>query len=395
MARNWRKGAIIVGAGFSLSLDIVRISAAMAVFIAHFSYGRISGGWLSEMWAAPFAHHAVMVFFVLSGIVIAYVAGEREDTPQSFFKARFVRLYSVVLPTIVLTPMLDWIGRQADPALYDGWWYQSGDPLYRIGTALFFLHESWLSSTRYFSNGPYWSIAYEFWYYVAFGALWFLRGAKRWLALAGVFLAAGPKILLLFPVWLLGVLVWRFIQWYRPPPAIGAVTLVASVAAYILFVRTGAYDVLDDAGNSVVSAAGVWPQALAWSEAWPSYYVLAILIAACFVSLASLSEWLETLLRPAAAWIRWVAGATFTMYLMHYPMMQLVASVVPGDEDNPYRVAAMFLLILIGVFAIAEVTERRKRVFADAYDYVAEGVASLARPTGAVLARYRFPRRYR
>ncbi len=152
---------------------------------------------------------------------------------------------------------------------------------------------------------------------------------------------------------------------------------------------------LDDAGNSVVSAAGVWPQALAWSEAWPSYYVLAILIAACFVSLASLSEWLETLLRPAAAWIRWVAGATFTMYLMHYPMMQLVASVVPGDEDNPYRVAAMFLLILIGIFAIAEVTERRKRVFADAYDYVAEGVASLARPTGAVLARYRFPRRYR
>ena len=144
--------------GFSLSLDLIRIFAAMVVFVAHFAIPRISGDWLQPMDYAPYAHHAVVVFFVLSGLVMAYVVSDREDTPGSYFRARLVRLYSVVLPMMVLVPVLDWIGRASDPLLYD-WSAQSESPVTVVLTAISFLHESWWISSGYFTNAPYWSIA--------------------------------------------------------------------------------------------------------------------------------------------------------------------------------------------------------------------------------------------
>jgi len=370
-------------AGFSLLLDLTRIAAAVVVFLAHFSYDRLSGGWLEDMWAAPFAHHAVIVFFVLSGLVIAYAASVREASLQRFVRARLVRLYSVVLPMIVLVPALDWIGHQWDPSLYDGWWFDGDDPLKRVLAAALFLHESWWTSARYFSNGPYWSIAYEFWYYAAFGALWFLAGIRRWLALAAVTLAAGPKIALLFPVWLLGVGVWHLCRRYTMPPAAAAGLLAAAVAGYVLYVVTGAYQELEDAGLFLMTAAGVPAGDFQWSEPWLAYYVLGVLVAGGFIALHGLSDPLERLLAPAAGAIRWVAGATFTMYLMHYPLMHVIATVLPGETEDPYRALAILMLTLIGVFAIAAVTERRRDLFGSAYDYLVAKLAALAWLMGA------------
>jgi peptidoglycan/LPS O-acetylase OafA/YrhL len=54
----------------------------------------------------PFTYmgsEAVMAFFVLSGFVIAYVADQRETTLQAFAAARLARLYSVIIPAMLLT----------------------------------------------------------------------------------------------------------------------------------------------------------------------------------------------------------------------------------------------------------------------------------------------------
>src|SRR5437879_5863418 len=95
--------------GVSLYLDLVRFSAAMIVFFEHFR--ERSRHAFYEFWKLhpfvyshlnPLSQTAVIVFFVLSGFVIAHVLATRERTPLEYAASRFGRLYSVVVPTLLL-----------------------------------------------------------------------------------------------------------------------------------------------------------------------------------------------------------------------------------------------------------------------------------------------------
>nr|WP_309503487.1 hypothetical protein [uncultured Roseovarius sp.] len=71
-------------AGFSTYLNLLRFGAAFIVLMSHFSYARYSGGrwlWIREF---NFGSDAVVVFFVLSGLVIALVA-DRKRTGMGGF----------------------------------------------------------------------------------------------------------------------------------------------------------------------------------------------------------------------------------------------------------------------------------------------------------------------
>ena len=80
----------------SLYLDALRFGAALTVFVSHYSTGRISGGlfWQLEYYGRA----AVLMFFVLSGFVIAWVSETRERTLEEYGLSRFARLYSVIIP---------------------------------------------------------------------------------------------------------------------------------------------------------------------------------------------------------------------------------------------------------------------------------------------------------
>ena len=80
---------------FSLFLDFARVSAALMVLGSHLSNSQLQGGW--AIWAHQFGHESVIVFFVLSGLVIAYVSQQRENTLESFTVSRLARRWSVVL----------------------------------------------------------------------------------------------------------------------------------------------------------------------------------------------------------------------------------------------------------------------------------------------------------
>jgi peptidoglycan/LPS O-acetylase OafA/YrhL len=57
------------------------------------------------------SHLAVMVFFVLSGCVIAYTTFQRHPGDvQKYIIARLSRLYSVVIPALILTGILFFMG---------------------------------------------------------------------------------------------------------------------------------------------------------------------------------------------------------------------------------------------------------------------------------------------
>jgi hypothetical protein len=209
----------------SAYLDLLRIVAALTVLLSHVSRTNLSGGFLWQVQAA--GHDGVIVFFVLSGYVISYVADSRERHGADFAMSRLTRLYSVVLPALVLTYVADRVGMAYAPELYRA--AHHSDPLLRIASAGLFLSQSWHFDIELFSNTAYWSLPFEFWYYVLFGVFVFIPGKMRYAALAVAAAIAGPKILLLLPVWLLGVASYRA----RTLP-------LSQTAAWLLFVLSAA-----------------------------------------------------------------------------------------------------------------------------------------------------------
>ena len=102
---------------FSLYLDFLRFIAALAVFLDHitsypFTKDFFWGG------LGSYGGIAVIIFFVLSGYVIAYVTNTRETTAARYASARIARIYSVVLVALTITFIFDNIGSYFNPEFY-------------------------------------------------------------------------------------------------------------------------------------------------------------------------------------------------------------------------------------------------------------------------------------
>ncbi len=98
----------------SLYLDALRFAAAFTVFLSHYAAGRHSGGMFWQV--VPYGRIAVLVFFVLSGFVIAWVSETREQTLEEYGLSRVARLYSVILPAFVATLALDSLAAAINPS---------------------------------------------------------------------------------------------------------------------------------------------------------------------------------------------------------------------------------------------------------------------------------------
>src|SRR5437870_11294053 len=100
----------------SLYLDALRFGAAFTVFVGHYGSQRFGGGLFWQMQA--YGRAPVLVFFVLSGFVIAWVTETRERTLEEYGLSRVARLYSVIVPAFIVTVVLDYIAMAIDPHLY-------------------------------------------------------------------------------------------------------------------------------------------------------------------------------------------------------------------------------------------------------------------------------------
>ena len=113
----------------SLYLDLARFIAALVVFGGHVSGQRLTGGLFWQF--GLYMSHAVTVFFVLSGFVIRFATDQRETTAHAYGISRAARIYSVALPALAATFILDSIGHHIHPDYYSArWGYEStGQPL--------------------------------------------------------------------------------------------------------------------------------------------------------------------------------------------------------------------------------------------------------------------------
>ncbi|CAN5194244.1 acyltransferase [soil metagenome] len=342
--------------GQSLYLDFLRLAAALEVFVFHLT-GLPNTGIAKGLWNG-FGHEAVTIFFVLSGFVIPFTANTREPDPKGFAVARLTRIYSVAIPCLVLTFAFDWLGHRADPSVYQGL-SPSGSALLRLGIGAAMLNETWVS-VQMLSNTPYWSISYEFWYYVIFATLFFLRGRVRVIAALAAMLVAGPNILLLFPIWLAGWIAFRERATASWPRWLLSLAFVQPVIVFWAYQHFGLQRI---GGRWLEGALGheLWWRHLAWSRYVLSDALLGFSVALNLAAAKHFGPLLETALGLFARPIRWGVARSFTLYLLHQPAILVVTAILATSLPNGFRGIVIGALAILIVIIVAQVTELQRR----------------------------------
>ncbi|KCZ90709.1 acyltransferase family protein [Hyphomonas johnsonii] len=348
--------------GFSLYLDALRFLAALVVFASHMGYARFTGGNMQWIRDLNLGSDAVVVFFVLSGFVIAYTTFARNRGPAAYAEARFARLYSVIIPALVLTFALDTLGTWIEPAAYAGWWYNGEDRAGQLAQAMTFTTQVWFDATRVGSNGPFWSVAYEAWYYAGFGVAVFCRGRVRVLLLLLMAAIVGPRVLLLAPCWLLGVLLQQAVHKGHAQALSRATGWLLAVVPWILYAGAQAIHLPTRLANLTYILLGkVAPpnSILGFSDEFIWNFLIAVLMALHFLGVYRLAREATWISARAETAIRWAAGATFSLYLFHYPILTFLHGLPGYDSASVLHPALMATAALIACFALAEISERR------------------------------------
>ncbi len=350
----------------SALLDLVRAAAALLVCLSHWrsllfvDYARVAShrGLLAPFYVFTGAgHQSVVIFFVLSGYLVGgsvlRLYQQQRWSWKLYFTHRLVRLWIVLAPALLAGLVLDRIGiaTHAAPLLYTG---QAGNSVLSFDVASSLTPAAFAGNLVFLqtivvhtfgSNGPLWSLANEFWYYMLFPLALLSIRAKGWphrTTYAVIFLLCallvGRSILLLFPVWLMGVMLARLprLQLSRPVLTIG----VALYAATFFFLAkthlvTGvASDTLLGGATFLLLWALLGVQSAAGSPAW---------------------------VRAS----RFTAGFSYSLYLVHLPLIVLITALSVHDtrwQPTPAHLAsalAIFAVALLYAVGFAALTEFR------------------------------------
>lgn len=303
-----KNAARIINGSTSFLLDSLRLCAALTVLYIHaFDRWFPTRAHPGDEPGEP-SHAAVIVFFVLSGYVIAHTTISKNRGGMQYAQARLTRLCSIVIPALVITAIIQFIIGHMNPALLAS--YSRGHSWFRFLLSGLFINELWLFSAAPPLNGSLWSLSFEFWYYTIFG-LWFFRkpGWKYMLVPIAFCLFAGPKILLMMPVWLAG-----YFAYSLPRPAI------SRTAAWVLVFLALALAWL------AVTYVPAMPFKIGYK---PLYYANQFF-----------TDWIVGIITAAALWIlpsgdrahvsagwegwfRKLADLTFPLYVLHFPLLIL------------------------------------------------------------------------
>lgn len=301
-----------------------------------------------------FGHEFVIVFFVLSGYVIAAtVDRKRHHALTDYALDRAARIYSVALPTLLLSTLVSLLlwaaGMPGSGALQDIVW--------AAGLNLLFLAQSWSLNAFPSCNPPFWSLSYEVMYYVLYGCLHFLRGRKRVFWCCMVALVAGPRVLLLLPCWLIGVAAYRWRDLLKFDRAIGWSLLVspALVMGLLSYLRFGSA-----MREALQSLFGSHYNSLAWSTEFPKDYIGAIFVALHLYAVRQLNlalpGWLEKVSVRAAT-------LTFTLYLLHFPAIMLTRDAFGSASQTLACFVAALVFTAATTYLVGSYSEARRWQF--------------------------------
>lgn len=265
---------------------------------------------------------AVVIFFVLSGYLISgSVLRSIERGTWSwkdYLIHRLVRLWLVLLPALVLCAV--WVtGRLAmngGPEPLIARMAAAGVTLKIFLGNVFFLQS--IHVPDFGSNRVLWSLAYEFWYYMLFplALLALRRGASTKVrVLYGVLFLAialfvGRSVMGLFPAWLMGALLTKV-----KAPQIGRAWRWIAVVLY--------------APVPFVLAMTPWP----WHIFKLDYFLGAVTTVFFWALLSGRRRMDQREFTVRAS--RGLAGCSYSLYLVHYPMLAFMAAWLGANGGWP------------------------------------------------------------
>ncbi|HEX8425288.1 acyltransferase [Hymenobacter sp.] len=335
----------LISTNSSLFLDTLRLAAALIVAIFH-AYIM----WFPEKDSTTtplfnISHAAVVIFFVLSGYVIAYTTTINNRGSLQYAQARLSRLYSVVLPALLITGLTELIIRYADTDLHA--MYSRGASLPRYILSGTFLNEIWFFSAAPPMNSPLWSLSYEFWYYIIFG-VWFFRstGWKSTVLLLLACLIAGPKILLMMPIWLAGFAAYRL-----PKLNISATTSWLFVLlAVCVTIATVVY-------------VPIFPRPIGTPPLFFANQFVTDWVNGFFFAVALWFLPLSTRVVPSGNLItsfRKIADLTFPIYVLHNPLLILSRAIMGYEKNNLAHMWQNLIVVLIAAAIIGVYLEKQR-----------------------------------
>ena len=335
----------------SLALDAVRGIAALVVLLGHAVQHDIYSG--SIPFPDVIQHQAVVVFFVLSGLVIANSAFERPGTLADYAVARLARIIPVATFAVLFSALAWVVGHDAPFGIIDTAPRFNQPDVASVILPMVFLSESeWGSGPLW--NAPYWSLVYEVWYYALFGAAFYLRGWQRVLVLVLLVPLAGLRVLLVLPVWLLGVALAR---WAPVRPLSEARAMLAILAGFALVLAASrllfVFAPLMDAWASPLTD-NLYLSRYALSDT-----ILGLGVALAFIGLRTLADQRAATLEKYQRPIRWLAECSFTIYLIHWPLLNLAHGYGIGSS-NPLVLVAVMAAIVGFSGQVAKLTEHRR-----------------------------------
>ena len=332
---------------FSIYLDAIRFLAALSVVLHH------TWELVFPKFPLPWpGHTAVVVFFVISGYVIAHAAAHPNASLRLYAGNRLARVLSVSIPAILLglfiapmagTSMINNAGPMDLSIL---------DMVANSVFSLFFLGQSWGFDFNPPYNPPFWSLCFEVWYYVIFAAWTYSSKRFRLLATVITMLLAGPKILLLMPVWLLGVAIYRWAP-KMPQSYALALFMLSSVIGLLFFW-------FDISVTIRTAMAAQWPtfmRSIHGANQFVGDFFMGLVVSANFIAAANLTTMFKAVIKVEKP-IRYLASFTFSTYLYHMPLAVLL-----WNGLAIHSAAQFYGLLFIGIFVLAQATERRVTYF--------------------------------
>jgi peptidoglycan/LPS O-acetylase OafA/YrhL len=339
----------------SLLLDMLRGAASEAVVVGH---GLVIFGVAS---IPPLQNSAVVVFFLLSGFIIPYSTfmKVKRDPAYGFwayFIDRFSRIYVGFVPGLVFVALLDGLSWTLYPQEYA--YPEAFDVKTFVGNLLMlqdypafdlwarFADDGARWITSFGSARPFWTVAVEWWIYMAFGVLALAGPSRRrsvayWAAFALVAVVPAYNLIGgrgngLALMWAMGLLVYWMVS--RSPVSVRGgrdlaigLALVPLAVARLLWVRTP-FDVL----------------------------FAFILAASLFFVLKASQAWEPRMPRFVSAPVKAVADYSYTLYLVHYSILAFLLH-WKGAYSNVALLAAGFVASNVISFVLYALCECRYR----------------------------------
>jgi peptidoglycan/LPS O-acetylase OafA/YrhL len=313
----------------SLALDLLRAVAAQMVCVGHAINFSKCGHTLAPVWG-------VLIFFILSGFVIAYTLdsksrGENYNLVE-FGVERFARIYSVYAPALLLIAVADW----AVAGLFN---YKA-----LLGNLLMLQNVPNSGFTTYGTAGQLTSIAVEFHIYFFAGAAFFLlQGKQRALCVAVLILFTKMPLAYtmnitetdrsLFVLWLAGFALYFVLRSADLRGLAPWLLLATAAAAYRgnQFFQPNPYDLAN--------------------------YPIIVMVFTCFLAATQSTNVLARFRHV----IRFFAGYSLSLFLIHLTIITHITKRWPERYD--IALAAVVISNIIAAL-LATVTERHYRALA-------------------------------